>query len=171
MSVCTDQPILNFLPQNGARVIIKKAPQMTYNCQQANIPGFRVGAAWQATPFVNIPKSGDKMEFDVFSMSFLVDEQFRNYLEIWNWMREYSKPNNHDEYKSIIEASKVTGMGIYSDIILMPLDSSKNVIGTITIKDAFPIAMSSILFDATLPTPQYVTAQASFILQSFEISI
>jgi hypothetical protein len=60
----------------------------------ANIPGMTLGIANQPTYLKDIPTPGDKIEFDDFTIRFLVDENLENYMEIQNWIRGLGFPES-----------------------------------------------------------------------------
>lgn len=169
MNVCANSQPLALLPSTNFSVLIKKCPGVVFNATHATIPGFAVSPAIQGTPFVNIPRTGDKINYMPFTMTYTLDERLRNYLEIFQWINEYAVPSHGDQYTSIKERGRITGMGLTSDISMMPLDSSRNVIAEVLIKDAFPVAMSPINFTIQTEQIQYATATVEFNFRTFDI--
>ena len=83
----------NLLSPVGFRFQIKKLPTVTYFCQSVNIPGISLGEALRATPFVDFSVPGDKVSYDDLSISFLIDEDLSNFLEVFGWMKKLGSPN------------------------------------------------------------------------------
>lgn len=160
----------NFLSPLGFKFMIKKTPTLNYFVQQINIPGISISPVDTGTPFVAIPYSGEHMMFDEILLSFKVDEEMKNYMEIHSWMRALAFPEHYGQYKSIADYSKTSGLGITSDISLLILSASKNPIFDVTFVDAFPIALSSLIFDSTATDVQYIDASATFRYQSYTIN-
>ena len=102
-------------------------------------------------------------------INYKVDEDLQNYLELYNWIRELGFPNNFDEYKSIAGKPVYTGLGITSDMSLIILSSSRNPTYEVIFKDAFPISISSLIFDSTTQDVQFLEASATFRYRAYSI--
>jgi hypothetical protein len=102
---------LNFLPTNNIQFGIKKAPNLSFFCQEANIPDISLPPVNIPNPFVNTPQYGDHIEFDPLTIKFRVDELMANYMEIHNWMRGTGFASNHEEFAAIQNIPKTLGMG------------------------------------------------------------
>ena len=46
------------------------------------------------TPLVDYPIVGEKLTYDQFSMTFLVDEKLKNFMELHNWLVNMAPPQN-----------------------------------------------------------------------------
>ena len=93
----------NFLSPTGFKFIMDKAPKVSFFGNQVNIPQMTLGVAEQPTYLRDIPLPGDKIQFEDFSIRFLVDENLDNYMEIFNWMRALGVPDNFKERQDFIE--------------------------------------------------------------------
>lgn len=168
MSATTRQPTnRNFLSPLGFKFILLKAPAVEYFIQSINIPSLALGTANVPTPFVRMPFAGDHLEFGELSVSFKIDEDMKNYLEIYNWMKGLGFPDNFNQYKAI--DSTTTNDGIYSDATLVILTSSKNPNMEIRFKNMFPVNLDPVQFDTTQTDVEYVSTTATFKYQSFDI--
>ncbi|NBP57363.1 hypothetical protein EBU71_12680, partial [bacterium] len=98
-----------------------------------------------------------------------VDEDLQNYIELYTWIRELGFPNDFSEYKSIASKPVYTGLGVVSDISLIILSSSRNPTHEVIFKDAFPISISSLIFDSTNTDVQFLEASATFKYRSYSI--
>jgi hypothetical protein len=159
----------NFLSPLNFRFQIKKCPNVNFFLQNVNLPGMVLNGPEQPNPFVRIPKAGDHIDFDDLMINYKVDEDLQNYLELYNWIRELGFPNSFDEYKSISGNPVYTGLGITSDMSLIILTSSRNPNYEVVFKDAFPISISSLIFDSTPQDVQYLEASATFRYRSYSI--
>lgn len=159
----------NFLSPLNFRFQIKKCPNVNFFLQNVNLPGMTLVGPEQPNPFVKIPKAGDHIDFDDLMINYKVDEDLQNYLELYNWIRELGFPNNFDEYKSIAGKPVYTGLGIVSDMSLIILSSSRNPTHEVVFKDAFPVSISSLIFDSTQPDVQFLEASATFRYRSYSI--
>ena len=170
MSALDNQPInQSFLSPLGFRLQIKKTPAMNYFVQSVTIPSVSLGTADVDTPFTKIPFPGTKLSFGNLQVTFKVDEDMKNYIEIFNWMRSMGFPDNFDQYASIAGKSIQSGDGIFSDITLLTLSSAMNPNVELTFFDCFPVDLSSMEMDSTLPDVEYLTATVTFANRRFDI--
>jgi hypothetical protein len=158
---------INFLSTHRFRVMIKRIPNVVYFCQEANLPGVSMGNPHQPTPFVDIPRPGDKVQFEDFSMTFPVDEDMRNYKEIFNWIIGLGFPKDYNQFRRLSQSPE----GIYSDIGLLVLNSDLNVQHEISFHGAFPTALSGISFNVKESDTNIPLATATFKYQSWSFHV
>jgi hypothetical protein len=171
MSAITTTPTKsNFLSPLGFRFNIKRTPGLNYFVQSANIPGTSIGTAVVGTPFVNIPYTGVKNTFEDLVIAFKVDEELRNYKEIFDWMMAISFPDNFTQHAAIANANPGSGDGIYSDATLTILNSVKHPIVEVNFKNLFPYDLSELKFSTTETDINYIEVAASFKYQSFTLN-
>jgi hypothetical protein len=169
MSAITEIPNnRNFLSPIGFRFAIKKTPNVNYFVQAASVPSLTLGVANVPTPFVKLPLPGDHLQFGTFSITFRVDEEMRNYMELFNWMTALGKPQSFDQYRTLAnQAVPGTGEGIYSDAILTVLSSAKNPQIVVNYRNIFPTDLSQLTFSATEDSINYVECTATFAYEMF----
>jgi len=151
----------NFLSPLGFRFLLSRAPNVEYFCQSAALPSLSMGEALQPTPFVTIPRPGDKLVYELFSLRFRVDEDLTNYLEIHDWMVGLTHPENFDQYRTL--ESKV------SDGSIIILTSNNNASIRVAFTSMFPTSLSSLPFDITGSDIEYLEAEVSFRYRNFTI--
>ena len=117
---------------------IAKLPGVTFYLQDVQIPALNLSSILQATPRLDYPRIGDKMQFDPLSISFLVDENYLNYYELFSWTSILRDPN-----------AKPNPGSDYSDITVTILNNNKNPIVEFTFVDAFPISIDGLLYDVS----------------------
>lgn len=170
MSVFDNQPTNeSFLSPLGFKLQIKKTPHVNYFIQQVNMPSVTLGTADVDTPFTKIPFPGTKLTFGNLQVTFKVDEDMKNYLEIYQWLRDVGFPDNFAQYQNIAGQGLASGDGVFSDITLVVLSSAMNPNMEVTFYDCFPVDLSSISFDSTSEDVQYVTATATFANRRFDV--
>lgn len=152
----------NFLSPLNFKFQIKKAPHVNFFIQQVNIPSILLQSPEKGNPFVNIPFPGEHLKFGELKIAFKVDEDLKNYLEIHNWIRALGKPENFEQYKTIQDKPIASGDGIYSDISLIVLASSKMANYEIVFVDAYPVTLSDLNFTTVDSDVNYITASATF---------
>jgi hypothetical protein len=160
----------NFLSPLNFKFQIKKAPHVNFFIQKVNIPDVKLISPEYPNPFVNAPIPGEHLTYGILDITFKVDEDLQNYLEIHNWIKALGKPQNYDQYKTIQNKKPGTGDGIYSDISLMVLSSTKMANYEIVFMDAFPVNISSVVFNTTDNDVNYIEAAASFRYTLFDIN-
>jgi len=151
---------LNLLSDNAFHFKIESLPKFSFFAQTFELPGVSMGQALRATPLVDYPVPGDKVEFNDLQVTFLVDESLENYKEVWKWIMHLGYPQNTREYKNL-----VTGNSPYirtSDINLFTLSNKFNVINEVQFMDAFPYALSGIVFNSANTQVDHPVATASF---------
>lgn len=157
----------NFLSPLGFKFTIYKTPGVNYFVQAASIPTLSLGRIEQGTPFSRFKLPGDKLDYSDLNITFRVDEELRNYYELYNWMTLLGKPENFDQYKSISTAE--TGEGTQSDATLIVLSSSKNPILEVNFKNIYPISLSELQFNTQLTDVDYIDVVATFAYDTFTI--
>lgn len=170
MSFTNTQPTnKNFLSPLGFRFAIKKTPNVNFFVQAVNLPGIMLGETQIPTPFSRVPVAGDHVTFGDVTVTFKVDEQMANYLEIYNWIINIGFPDNFEQYQNVDPKTTAFGEGIYSDLSLTILSSSNNPRHVITFENAFPIQLTDLAFDARMSDVEYLEASATFKFRKFSI--
>ena len=165
----------NFLAPVGFRFTLNRAPKVAFFSNSANIPSIEVGVANQPNYLTDIPVPGDKMQFEDFTIRFLVDENLENYMEIQNWMRGIGFPESLQEIydwqsnNTKFEQPNKSQMNLYSDGTLIVLNSNQNTNFQVKFRSMFPIALSTLQFDATNTDIEYFTADATFKYMMYNI--
>jgi len=159
----------NFLSPLNFKFSIKRAPHINFFIQKVSIPSLALPSYESPNPFVKIPEPGEHINYGDLEITFRVDENLKNYLEIHNWIRALGKPKDFSEYKALSQNATFTGDSIRSDISLMILSSAKNANYEIVFVDAYPYELSRLSFDTTDQTVDYIEASASFKYVLFEI--
>lgn len=113
-------------------------------------------------PFMPI-KAPSKMDFDELSITFVVDEEMKNWLEIFNWMRSTTNVEGYDEFKSINTHTCTAN--------LLILNSSKNPKINVTFEGLFPRTLGSIDFTSTVIDPEPFQCTATFSYRNYNIEI
>jgi hypothetical protein len=165
----------NFLSSLGFKFTLNRAPKVAFFSNTANIPSITLGVTEQPNYLNNVPIPGDKMEFEDFTLRFLVDENLENYMEIQNWMRGlgfpeslseiYNWQNNNESFEQPYNSS----MNLYSDGTLLVLNSNQNFNFNVVFKSMFPYRLSTLQFDATSTDEEYFTADVSFKYMMYNI--
>jgi hypothetical protein len=150
----------NFLAPNGFRLVIDKTiyADVQYKVQQASIPSISVQSTpapfGQGTDY----EIGDRASFEPLELTFLVDENLKNYKEIMNWIIGALTNKDEELYD-----------GKFKDITLIILSSHNNPVAEIQFIGAFPISLSTLQFDSTVTDVEYLTANVTFQYQYYKL--
>lgn len=180
MSATDNQPEnKNFLSPLGFKFSIKRTPHVNWFLQTIQIPGISLARTDVSNPFSKFPVGGDHLEYGNIGITFRIDEDMANYLELYNWINAIGFPDNFDQYKEVAPvnrrglggtASTARGEGLYSDGSLTILSSAKNANISIQIYDMFPIALSQLDFNTQLTNVNYLVGSATFACRRFQVS-
>jgi hypothetical protein len=169
MSLTTQPTNLNFLSPLGFKLTLARAPTTVFFLQNISIPGISMSETYQPTPFVKIPRPGDHIDYAELSVTFKVDEDLKNWLEVYNWMLSLGFPDNFDQYKRLGKAAKGSEETVSSDINVTILNSAMNPNVEFQFKDAFPTTISQLDLGSTSTDVDYVSATATFRYRVYEI--
>jgi hypothetical protein len=162
----------NFLSPIGFKFLLDRAPKTIFFCQEANIPSISLGTVDISTPFKAYPIDGN-ITYGGLELSFLVDEDLDNYLEIHNWIRALGVPDNFEERAEFIRLNtnsrELKKKVQFSDGTLQVLNNNLNANFDVVYKDLFPVELSTLNFNVTADDVQYFTAQVSFQYTVYEI--
>jgi hypothetical protein len=170
----------NFLRPNAFRFSVKDLPNTSFTCQSANLPQLALGFALQPTPFVDVPRIGDKLEFGEFTIRFIIAEDMSNYLELYRWLVALGFPKDYSQFGQFV-ANRPSAFPMitnsrgeqevlaYSDGTLTILDSTNTPKVNIIYKDIFPVSLEALDFDIASASVEYFTAIASFKYTLFEV--
>jgi len=157
---------INPLSPNGFMFSIQKLPELTFFCQQVNLPGITLGSPDFSNPLLPQPIPGEILTYDQLIVQFLVDEQMTNYQAIYNWIVGLGFPNDHKQYAAFIKSDTRNIVEElpknYSDATLQILGSNNQAVKTVQFVDLFPIAIDSLVFQGTNTDVNYLVGNATF---------
>ena len=167
----------NFLTPSGFSFQVQRAPLITFYGNQVTLPGLNLPFVVQNTYLKEVPYPGDVLEFEDLRFRFLVDAGLENYMEIQNWLRGLGFPESLQEiYDFQAQESPYKGgqpersqLNLYSDGTLTILDQLNNPSFKVYFRDLFPINLSTLQFDATLPSEEFLTAEVTFKYTIYDI--
>jgi len=170
---------LDYLRPNAFKFQIHNIPNVSYFCQAANIPEINLPPAPQSTPLVDIPHPGDKLEFGVLMIRFLIQEDMKNYQELYNWLIGLGFPESHKQYAEYgksqeyrfpdVNPEKQQSLGQFSDASLFLLDSNNNLQTEFKFRDAFPVSLQGLDFEISSGQTDYMVGVAMFRYRDYVI--
>lgn len=171
-SLCLTPNNINPLSPNGFNFSISKLPDVAFFCQRVLIPSVTLASIENATPFVNNSIPGEILTYSELTVSFLVDDQMKNYKSIYNWMVALGFPDNYDQYKSFIGSNTTVFSELaknYSDGTVTVLDGSNNPTNAFKFYDMYPVSLDPVQFESTAMDVNYVIGSATFKYTYFTI--
>ena len=162
---------LNPLSPTGFRLAITKLPEVTFFCQEANIPDINLDPIPIGTPFSTAQVPGEIIDFGALVVNFIVDENLANYKAIYNWIVGLGFPQDYLQYQNLVNSTQNTlpsntrfgtALNNYSDGTLEILGSNNIGVQVIRFKDLYPVSISSLNFQANVDDVQYLIGTASF---------
>lgn len=158
---------LNYLKPNGFQFNIDTLPNVSFFCQSASIPNLSLNSLYVPSPLVDFTLPGTNLTYEELTIKFIVQENFKNYIELHDWMTGLGFPEERQQYKQFKQNRSGTPTGFsssgdYSDATLTVLDSDLNSCMEIKFMDCYPISLQALEFDISDGNAQYLTAQATF---------
>ena len=170
---------VNMLSPLGFNFSIKKMPHVNYFVQSVNIPSVQLGDVEIPNPFIALPMIGDHLRFGELQLSFKVDEDMQNYVELFNWITELGFPESFEQSKHIYNKGRevpgqgalpsTVGEGPFSDATLTILNSAMNPNLQVQFEDCYPLSLSDVQFTSTAGSVDYLECVCSFRFKLFRI--
>ena len=179
---------LDYSSPTQFRFLINQLPKVQYFTTEANIPGIALGDIELATPLKNIPLMGDKLTYEDLNITFIVDENLENYVEMHTWLTSIGFPNDRSQFANFRSAtsnvatntrgeSKDIGdvkastpeRAMYSDAVMTILTNKNNPVVECRFADVFPTSLSGLTYSQNQTDVDYLTATVSFKYQIYEI--
>ena len=160
MSALQNQPTnTSFLSPIGFKFQLNNFPEVNYFCQSATLPGVSIGSISVPTPLKTIDFPGDEVAFEELSIRFIVDENMKNWLSIYDWIIGLGFPTKEgqEKYTKLATNSELT-----TDATLTVLTGNMNAQINFVFNECFPLSLSSIAFDSAGTDVEYVTADVTF---------
>lgn len=151
---------LNTFKSNGGRLVIERLPELEFFSKSFVLPSVSIPAIQRSNQIARIPEQGDSMIQSPLEITFVLDEEARNYEEIYNWLQGYSTPTQLIDYsKSALTQS--TGQ-LRSDMTFTLMSLKNNQKLEFTFKNAFPTDLSSININAVEESTVELTCSVTF---------
>lgn len=157
--------ITNYLSPTSFFVSIDRLPNVEFFTQKVTIPDVSGNPQQLNSPLGILYDTPSQLIYSDLDVSFIVDEDMKNYLEILNWMEGMGAPENQTQYKNLKESER----GTRSDITIVLNNNHKNPNIKFNFKDCFPISISSVPLDITATDTNYVEATVAFRYTNFTV--
>ena len=146
----------NLSTANNYKVEIPAAPEFNYFIQTIQLPAMTMGGI--DTPYRDWQGAmpSDRIDFDPLSFSYLVSEDYSNYLYIYDWLL-YIRNNDH---------SPAT---VFKDINFYILNNNKMINRIFVFHGCFPTYLGEIDFDSSVTDTTSIINTVTFRYQYFEL--
>lgn len=145
----------NMLSPTGFRVTIEspKFSNLEYFITTCSLPTLSLAEAEAGFRNYQGFVPGDKITYDALDLTFMVDEDMNNYVEVFDWIQSNAKDQ----------------LSAKHDIILSILSSHNNVNKQIKFVNAIPVSLSGVEFSTQATSIEYLQSTVSFRYDYFEI--
>ena len=160
-----------FLQPTKFILTFDRIPNVTYFCQEANIPGLSLPAIVVPSPAIDYHVAGNKLSYSMFNIKFMVDAKVESWKSIYEWFMSIASPHGTEERnsKTILQNQfKQTNFPQYSDAALTVMSNLNNPVLRVHLVGLFPVSLSDIQFDTTLSADHIITADATFSVKYFD---
>lgn len=171
MATLTDN--FNYLQPTSFKLTIDRRnyPNLEFFCQSVTHPGMLMSAV--EMPFrkvAGVPFPGDKLTFNELSCNIILDENMKGYDEMFKWIRRLLDTDIDYRVSSTQKAgATMQEPPTYADITLSILSSHNNTTKKVRYIDAVPVALGDINFESTASGTEFITYNASFRFNYFEL--
>ena len=179
----------NYSQSNQFKVHLSLFPKTEWFVVRANIPSVTLGQAVQATRLIDMPLVGDKLTYDQFYFTFIVDEKLQNYMELHDWLINIGFPERHTQFQQQVrtdggtrpsrptaDPNRIPGFtgkdsdrDLYSDINMFVLSSKNNPIAVVKFFEAFPVNLTNVEYSQQDADTTYAECTATFSYTLFTI--
>jgi hypothetical protein len=162
----------NYLATNYFKLEISRLPLLTYHCQSVNLPTLSLSHTEQGTSTGTPVKwIGGRYTWEELNVTFMVDEDMKNWLEVFEWMEEIAIMTDVKNTMNRKMLGKTSGQldDYFSNAQLAITNSSYKPKVIVNLIDIFPISLTGIPFTSTSMDNEPVTATATFAYTYYTI--
>lgn len=153
----------NYIYPTYFKFFMQRLPKMTYTVTKINLPQFGSDAAIeQDNRFTKIKHTPNRVSFANLEVSFLVDEDMSNWLEIYDWIKSTTLVDNHADFDPNVKDH-------YSDATLIITNSAMNPNVEVEFKSIFPISITGIDFDSGVTDLTAIQCTATFVYDYYTV--
>lgn len=152
----------NLLKSNSYQFSIVRIPETIFRITSVNLPEISVPAPMVPSGASSQYFPGSTSEFSQLTITFLVDENLKNYEEIYRWITQQRFGIGSEFIPKDSNETKLT-----SDATLLTLTNSSNPNRVIKFFDLFPTSLGQLNFSTQQPDPIPVECSAQFYYSRF----
>ena len=180
---------LDYASPTQFRFGIHQLPKVEFFVTAVSLPGITLGTTTLATPFKDIPVPGEKLDYDILTINFIVDEYLENYISLHNWITGLGFPESRSQFETFrdvtsntpaeragakqIDIGKVGAAtpdkAMYSDAFIMLLSNKNNPILQVNFEDIFPTSIGGLDYNQSATDVAYLTTSANFAYKIYTL--
>ena len=179
---------LDYSSPTQFRFLINQLPKVQYFTTEANIPGITLGEGQFNTPLKDIELLGDKLTYEDLTITFIVDENLENYIEMHTWLTGIGFPKDRKQFRDFRSTTSNTKtstrgeskdigdvkastpeLAMASDAVLTILTNKNNPVVECRFADVFPTSLSGLTYSQNQTDVEYLTATVNFKYKIYEI--
>ena len=183
---------LDYVSPTQFKFNIHQLPKVEFFTTAANVPAINLGEAIFPTPYKEIPVMGDTLTYDNLSISFIVDENLENYIELHEWLTAIGFPKDREQFTTFRSSTadspvitqgvsddrglttgssqlSTSARGMFGDAILTILTNKNNPVVEVRFQDLFPVALGALDFTQTATDVEYISVTADFSYKIYDI--
>lgn len=157
--------INNYLSAGGFKIQVKRLPNVEFFSNKILLPSVTTNSVKSDTPLRSFYSVGDHINYADLDLTFIVDENMNNYIEIYSWIKAFGTPETLESYDKLNKSQE----GLTSDISVMILNSHKNPNIEVTFLNAFPVGITPVSLDLSNADVTYVEATVTLRYDQFNI--
>lgn len=165
-----DSKNLNLLQNKNFTMIVDRLPFVNYFCTHIAIPDISSTSAIHPNPFVTAKVPGDHLDFSPLTATFNVDEDLRNWEEIYKWMESYGFPESGSQYGNPNLPRNQLAGSKFSDIVVQTYTNHYNQNIEWVFKGAYPTNLSGLDFSIQNLDVPILTCTVTFEYTSFSLN-
>lgn len=160
----------SFLSPLSFQFSINRLPHVTYFCTSASIPDISMGQIDTVeNTFIKLPVPGDKLTFGLLTLRFRIDEDLKNFQEIYDWLIGLGYPDNFEQRANISRGIQNIGE-VYSDGSLIVTTASYKPNVEVKFIDMYPVSLTSVDFNIEATDVEYLQADVNFAYRKYELT-
>ena len=179
---------LDYSSPTQFRFLINQLPKVQYFTTEANLPGITLDELELGSPLKDLPLLGSKLTYDDLTITFIVDENLENYIEMHTWLTGIGFPKDRSQFKDFRSttsnmSTKTRGesndigdvrattpeLAMTSDAVMTILTNKNNPVVECRFADVFPTSLSGLTYSQNQTDVEYLTATVNFKYKIYEI--
>lgn len=164
---------LNSLQENRFQVSFSSLKNVVFSCTSLTLPSISSSTELKIPyPMADMNLNGSKASYGSLDLTFIVQEDMKNYIELMAWMRSIYSPNSYEEFgKFRPNPVSYSTKHQKSDASILIMNNSMIKIPTleIVVRDCFPLSVGGLTFQTTTENSQ-LTCNASFSILNFDFN-
>ena len=179
---------LDYSSPTQFRFLINQLPKVQYFTTEANLPGITLDELELGSPLKDLPLLGSKLTYDDLTITFIVDENLENYIEMHTWLTGIGFPKDRKQFRDFRSTTSNTKtstrgeskdigdvkastpeLAMASDAVLTILTNKNNPVVECRFADVFPTSLSGLTYSQNQTDVEYLTATVNFKYKIYEI--